>query len=481
LRRVVVLLALALTGCGGSADGDMGQSDPVPAYGIVDIGTLGGTWTIPGGINALGEATGTSELLDGSWQAFIWRAGLMEGLGTLGGSISWGNAINDSGQVTGSSPLADECPDEGLWRCGPETFLWNGSEMIQRERSPQDEALFTDGRAINLSGQVLGQGSDDAAEAAFLWEGATTAWITDESLPNGFRTQGNAINDAGQVVGVFDLTATELAFIWDPATTQMRELGTFGGFLSSANDINASGIVVGYANTEFDRGQFLAFIWQGTTLVELGTLGGNHSVAHMINEVNQVAGVSLLPGDFARHAFLWQDSNMQDLGTLGGSESFPLAISNAGEIVGYSYTNDDENVHAFVWDGNSMKDLNRLVSPARLGNARLRRSEDINDSGQILASGLSADGEERVYVLTPILVLFDRLQQQVADVEPSSLGGEITNARSYFEARDVKAACTMLVGVKRQLSALPVRLVSSARAQQLSEETTAILEALDCP
>jgi probable HAF family extracellular repeat protein len=69
------------------------------------------------------------------------------------------------------------------------------------------------------------------------------------------------------------------------------------------------------------------------TVADLGTLGGNFSLALDISSTGQVVGQSSTAhGD--NHAFLWEKGAMTNLGTLGGSESRAAAINPRGQIVG---------------------------------------------------------------------------------------------------------------------------------------------------
>lgn len=92
-------------------------------------------------------------------------------------------------------------------------------------------------------------------------------------------------------------------------------------------------------------------------LVPLGTLGGQVSKAHNLNASGQVTGYSLDENEAVR-AFFWSESGgMINLGTLGGTESEGWGINDAGIVVGQSHL-PNGRIHAFIWNGSVMQDLN---------------------------------------------------------------------------------------------------------------------------
>src|ERR1700724_1542956 len=70
-----------------------------PRYTVTDLGTLGGTFSIPFGINNAGRVAGGATLPGGNLHPFLWHDGHMTDLGTLGGPNGDAGGPNARGEL----------------------------------------------------------------------------------------------------------------------------------------------------------------------------------------------------------------------------------------------------------------------------------------------------------------------------------------------------------------------------------------------
>jgi probable HAF family extracellular repeat protein len=164
------------------------------------------------------------------------------------------------------------------------------------------------------------------------------------------------LNASGEVTGTAQ--GVEYAFLYNGTTVQ--NLGTLGGDDSFGYAINDSGEVTGASHTT-GNGALDAFLYNGTTMLDLGRFGQDESFGYGINASGEVTGASDTPSGSV-HAFLYNGTRMLDLGTLGGFESAGYAINAHGTVTGFSYTNPINNGpgHAFLYNGTTMLDLGAL-------------------------------------------------------------------------------------------------------------------------
>ena len=200
--------------------------------------TLGGTSGALSAINNAGMAVGSSSLADGTSHAALWSGGTVRDLGTLGGSYSVASAINNPGTVAGTS--YDSSGHE--LAC-----LWSASGPVNL--SSLGGGSFTSVRGINDSGNLILWGTPYGATGnhATFWSGDASAVPVDLGTFGGAESWAYGLNNSGLVVGAADLEDTTYhAFIWDG--TSKTDLGTLtGGFYSTAFGINDQGDVVGFS------------------------------------------------------------------------------------------------------------------------------------------------------------------------------------------------------------------------------------------
>lgn len=295
-------------------------------------------------------------------------------LGTLGGSSSRAFGLNDNGEVVGYAATATAI----------HAFLYSNGSMTDLGTLG---GTSSQAYGINNSGQVVGLAYvDGLVYRAFLYANGT---MTDLGTLGGNSSKANGINDNGQIVGLsLSAQGGAAAFFYSN--------GTMTG-ISGANEafaINTSEQIVGYNYS------IQAFMYSNGTMTNLGTLGGNQSVAYDINESGQIVGYAdTVPGTASPHGFLYSEGSMSDIGLLpGGTYNYARSINDSGQIVGQCTVDGDAIYHAYLFSNGSITDLNDLI-PADSGWV-LEAAYAINNNGQIAGYGRH-NGQERAFLLTP--------------------------------------------------------------------------------
>lgn len=127
----------------------------------------------------------------------------------------------------------------------------------------------------------------------------------------------------------------------------------------------------------------LPLLAQNYAVKDLGTLGGNWSLAKAINNNGQVAGAAADANGLA-HAFLYSSGKMKDLGTLGGEDSIANSLNAAGVAAGYSETADGYS--GFVFRHGQLIPITGLSST-------YSTVQGINRSGQVTGQSINASGQ----------------------------------------------------------------------------------------
>jgi len=192
------------------------------------------------------------------------------------------------------------------------------------------------------------------------------------------------VNEAGQVTGNSRYTTTNTrlhAYLW--SENSLLDLGylTNGVEFSRGYAINDSGFVVGESDNNISK----AFLWDGTNMVNIGTLGGASAVAHDINSAGEIVGASS-NGSASRPYKRDLFGMMQDLGTLLGttnSTGRAWGLNEAGAAVGLSRNAANTTSHATLWMGGSISNLGSLA-----GGTNFSQAYAINDSNVVVGSSV---------------------------------------------------------------------------------------------
>lgn len=159
----------------------------------------------------------------------------------------------------------------------------------------------------------------------------------------------NDINNLGQVVGGSGSAGSRRAFRTQPYAA-INPLADALPYLPNSTTAEAFAIndrdqVVGFSNTRVGTSTLTRpVLWEGTTVIDLSTLGGNTERAFGINQLGHVVGHSYLSGNVSLRAFLWVDGVLRNLNDLlpagsGWVLNEARAINNFGQITGYGAHN----------------------------------------------------------------------------------------------------------------------------------------------
>jgi len=325
-----------VTGQACNAHGDMHAFVWKNGSPMVDLGPAEvGSSSIGYAINASGLVAGNAADSTGTF-AFVSSGNgspMTKIPNSIGGTSTTFGALNNVGQVTGSADIANVYGDH--------VFLWknDGSQMADLGDL---NGCGSYAQAINDTGQVVGSAYDcDRSGNLFIWrnDGTPMTYLGSNGGSNG---RACCINASGQVAGSLTLGYSwHHAFVTGKNGIGVTDLGALKvGAMSFGNALNYAGDVAGYSAIQslFNSDWWHAVVWMnGGTIKDLKTFGGKRSQANDINASGQVTGWAAITGDIANHAFLWRNdgTNIQDLNTLidPTDPSKPYVTLTVGEFI----------------------------------------------------------------------------------------------------------------------------------------------------
>lgn len=178
----------------------------------------------------------------------------------------------------------------------------------------------------------------------------------------------SSINNQGDVVGYYYLDRTVAhPFLWTK-TSGFQDLGTLGGDMSLASSINDQGEIVGFAQAPI---HMTAFRWTAATgMVDLDPLDSGDSFAFANNQMGSVAG-STFGGSSPEVGVIWRKNG--EVITIGTGSL--TAINNKEQVVGLTAATSN---NGFLWS-----EADGMVQLPALGDG-YSRPASINDLGQVV-------------------------------------------------------------------------------------------------
>lgn len=209
--------------------------------------------------------------------AFKSTRGQLVELGSLGGTYSRAWDINDRGDVVGESATGSGYVH---------AFLFSKSAM--RDLGTLDIAqgsAWSIAYGINEHGSIVGQAAIGSTAHAFLYEHGD---LRDLGTLGGSYSGAWAINDHGAIVGLSAVPGdlSYHAFLWEKG--RFTDLGTLGGSFSRALAVNDSGRVVGTSTTS--TGEWHAFSYERGEMSDLGSVAAGSVTAKSINKKGWAVG-----------------------------------------------------------------------------------------------------------------------------------------------------------------------------------------------
>src|SRR5262245_4868370 len=227
-------------------------------------------------------------------------------------------------------------------------------------------------------------------------------------------------------------------------------------YASAALAVNAHGDVAGFTASPTDASRTIPFVYQNGTMT---AISDNYGWATSINDVGDVTGFVLLPGQPDAHAFRYRKGVFTDAGTLSGfssgegfllegqstvelstvdhpefSATLPMASNAAGQVVGSAWRNGSSEERAFVYRNGVMTDLGTLEHPAYVGR-HFSAAHAINSLGHVV--GIS-DASAFLYRQGIMIDLNQAIARDTSGVWP-----HISSVRGINDAGQIAGSCYM--------------------------------------
>jgi hypothetical protein len=404
--------------------------------------------------------------------------------------------LNKAGQVAGYSNRYIEY--NGGTYLGQSAWLFDGTTTIDIGLTgPEHISSFGNKRSgaqqLNEAGQVLGNslrfdgGGYSLGNSVWLYDGTTTIEIglvdAEHTSNAGYRYNGAwRLNEAGHVIG----TATRLsslgfqtgesAWLYNGSTTinigltDSEHTRSDGWKDSRASLLNEAGQVLGSATRYGGLGGYSAWLYNGSTTVNIGLTGPEHTRSddfkrsfsfpiNRLNEAGQVVGYSDRYNggstELGYSVWLYDGANTIEIGLTGPehtrsdgyrsswirtevSGQYPDYRNEAGRIIGYSERFNGGNYQlgqsAWLYNGATTREIGLTGADHTFTSGyKYSIAVDLNEAGQVI-------GRSHRYIGSSSLGgdawLYDPVLDQTIPLRLSTSSGGFADSSAYYLGED---------------------------------------------
>jgi uncharacterized membrane protein len=282
---------------------------------------------------------------------------------TAGGTAAFSLAVdvNNDGQVIGYAETAAASPfTAALWTVDAAGTTASAPTPLK----PLGDNDFSAAFSVDEAGNVVGQSADGTALVAVIWQNGAGEPVELQPLFAGGNSKALGISPTGNLIAgeaVADAAGTVRAVLWRNTVNAPTILpvntfaaGTVSSPFSSASGVALVGTTIFVAGeVEDGNGVSHAVLWRSTdggatfTASDLHTAGNIGSAAYAVNASGQVVGEAETGANVFVPA-LWADngSGLFTRTSLGASGS-ALAINDTNRAAGFSGAGTDPR--AAVW------------------------------------------------------------------------------------------------------------------------------------
>lgn len=277
------------------------------------------------------------------------------------------------------------------------------------------------GFGVSTNGTAVGRSIRSGAAQAFSWTSGNII-VGLPNLSGRAFCVSNSANNTNTVVGTCASTlfgTNRLPVIWQNGAVSQLPMPS-GETIGDANDVNASGVVVGSAGSGSLQ-KAVYYSGGNATLISQTTTGGSFFVtAFGINDSGRVIGTGIDPANAARNVGMVFDigsNSAFEVGALPNANgALAFGIGNGGHIVGASMQNQGSGL-PFIWTQSGGMTAIPLPTGTSQGSARA-----VNSSGWAVGTASSAFAIPFLYDGTATY--------RLADLIPAGTGWDLSTNTS---------------------------------------------------